>query len=179
MIVPTDRALHPLNRAGQIAAVVVIIWGIGTGLLSIGWALGSDLGLDTLGTRIQEQAREREPGFIATVWLSAGARLLVAALGAALLAALVGRGQLPRLVLLMTGYAGGGGLALYGLAGMVQAALAATGLITVPASMGEHAVRWYLLLWEPLWLIAGLALLVSTDACRRLTRSTSSRAATG
>ncbi|HEV2529343.1 MAG TPA: DUF3995 domain-containing protein [Thermomicrobiales bacterium] len=154
----------------RIAALVAIGWGIGTGLLSVAWAMGSDLGVNTLGTRIQEQAREREPAFIATVGASAVARLLVAVLGAALLAGLTGRHLVPRRVLLALGYAGGAGLTLYGAAGITQAALALAGVIDIPPSMGEHAVRWYLLLWEPLWLVAGFALLAAADGYRRVTR---------
>lgn len=149
-----------LARSGRIAAAIAIVWGLGAGILSVAWALGSDIALDQLGTRIQEQAREREPAFVAMIAGSATARFLVAVLGFALLIG-PARGW-SRRPLLVLGYLGGAGLTIYGIAGMIQAALAKTGVIATPSSMGEDAVIWYLLVWEPLWLVAGLALLVAT-----------------
>lgn len=156
----TTQRQERAARIGRQAAVVTMAWGVTTAALTASWALGGTLGLDQLGSRIQEQAVDRETGFVAMIWLSAVGRLLVAALGLSLW---FGRERsVPRRALLAVGWLAGLGLTLYGVAGIGQAALALGGAIATPASMGEAAVPWYLFLWEPLWLTGGLSLLVAT-----------------
>lgn len=167
MTISTGNAVRS-RRLRDRGGLLMIVWGMGTGLLSVYWATGGTVGLDQLGVRIQEQATARESSFMAMIWLSAVARLAYAALGMAL--AQPWGEILPRRVLLTLGWLGGGGLALYGLAGIAQAALVMAGFIDTPVSMGDAAVPWYLLLWEPLWLIGGIAGLIATLGFQRSTR---------
>ena len=156
----TTRRRDRVARIGRWAAILTIVWGVATAALTASWALGGTLGLHQLGTRIQEQALDRETSFVAMIWLSAVGRLLVTGLGFALW---FGRDRsIPRPILLTAAWLAGFGLTLYGVTGMIQAALALGGAISTPASMGEAAVPWYLFVWEPLWMIGGLSLLIAT-----------------
>ena len=48
----------------------------------------------------------------------------------------------------------------------------AVGARDVPTDVGDAAVLWYVLLWEPLWLLGGLLFLAAT---RQAARTTSHR----
>ena len=66
---------------------------------------------------------------------------------------------MPRRLLLVAGWATGLLLTLYGGMGLVSAALAEAG---VTEAADPATLRWYLLLWEPYWLVGGLLFLAAT-----------------
>jgi hypothetical protein len=132
-------------------------------------ALGGDLGVDQLAAEIREQAEEREPGFVAELWIAGALKVGAAGLGIALAIRL---GQRPRnRPLLIAGGLLAAGLLTYGTANLVQFGLMKVGAITTPDSVGPYAVDWYLFLWEPIWLIGGGAFAAAAWAYRRNTPS--------
>lgn len=142
--------------AGYAAAVWMLIFAA----MSFYWAAGGMLGARTLGTAIHDLAVEREPGFVAVLWLTGAAK----ALGAVLALALVrpwGR-LLPRRPLLWV--AGGGAVLLlgYGAANLVQHLLMATELIATPDGLGRAGTLWHLFFWDPFWLLGGALLALGT-----------------
>ena len=102
---------------------------------------------------------------MAVVWVTGFLKV-----GAALLAlALVrpwGR-SLPRRALLVAGWGTGAFLTLYGGAGIVTSALVELGLTE---ATDPTTVRWYLLLWEPIWLLGGLLFTAAAWQHRRIVR---------
>jgi hypothetical protein len=64
-------------------------------------------------------------------------------------------------------YVGGVFLVLYGVANWTQMLLVEMGVVDVPRSIGEAQVRWYLYLWEPLWIIGGVLMILTAEAYRR------------
>lgn len=123
------------------------------GAVSFYWAAGGTLGTGRLAKSVRELGLVRDPTFITEVWITGILKVLAGLLALALVRPW-GR-RLPRRPLRAAVWAAGGLLILYGGSGLVQAALIEAGVIDVPASMGEAAVRWYLVLWEPWWLLGG------------------------
>ena len=78
--------------------------------------------------------------------------------------------RLPRLALLILGWATGAGITLYAVANFVQHGLMAAGLIATPDALGTSAVAWHLALWDPFWLLGGLLFLGATRAFQRRRR---------
>ncbi|HST37988.1 MAG TPA: DUF3995 domain-containing protein [Conexibacter sp.] len=147
-------------------------WMVLFGLMSCAWGAGLLLGSDTLGVEIDRLARERDGGFVLTLWATGIAKLLAALLPVALAtgwpsapragsdessARRVCSGEprarraIRRATLLV-----GGAMTLYGLANLVQHALMQLRAIDVPAGLGGHAVPWHLALWDPFWLLGGV-----------------------
>ena len=138
------------------AGVATAVWGLAFAALSFSWAAGGRLLLGTLDTTLQDEARARELGFVVVLWSTGVLKLLIAALGLAVVRPwkTVGVGRLLR----MAAYVCGGTMALYGLVGAINGALAEVGAFD---PVDANAARWYLLLWGPVWLAGGLLLLAS------------------
>ncbi len=128
------------------------VWALLFAALSFYWAAGGRLGEGTIGAAVEGPALAREPWFVALLWATA-----VLKLAAAVLAFALARGprRLPRWVLLFAGWGAATLLSLYGLASLVQHLLIATGVLAVPAGLGEAALPWHLLLWDPVWIVGG------------------------
>src|SRR5690606_21070594 len=108
---------------------------------------------------IQDRTRDGDSGMR---MLTAMAGLLKVAGGVVALATCQRWGhRLPRRPLLLLVGAIGVVYALYGLAGFVEKVLMATGVIDIPDAFGEGAVVWYLLLWEPCWMLGGVLFLLT------------------
>lgn len=134
-------------------------WSLAFGLLSLYWAAGGELGVSTLAQSIQDRTRDGDSGMR---MLTAMAGLLKVAGGVVALATCQRWGhRLPRRPLLLLVGAIGVFYALYGLAGFVEKVLMATGVIDIPDAFGEGAVVWYLLLWEPCWMLGGVLFLLT------------------
>ena len=68
---------------------------------------------------------------------------------------------LPHGVLHVVAMTVGGLLILYGGADLVDHGLMAAGVIHTPVVLGQTAVRWHLLLWDPWWVIGGLLMIAT------------------
>jgi Protein of unknown function (DUF3995) len=159
----------PQRSRARWPAYAAATWALLFAAYSFYGALGGDLGVDQLAAEIREQAEEREPGFVAELWIAGALKVAAAGLGIALALRL---GRRPRnRPLLIAGGLLAGGLLIYGTANLVQFGLMKVRAITTPDSVGAYAVDWYLFLWEPIWLVGGVAFAAAAWAYGRNTPS--------
>jgi Protein of unknown function (DUF3995) len=160
-----------MNRAAYGAAA----WAILFAAMSAFWALGGTLGLETLGNEIEREARERDSDTIALVWVTAGLKLI----GAALALALVrpwGR-FLPWRPLVVANWIVGLGLIAYALANFVQHGLMKTGVVDTPEGLGSYAAGWHLGFWDPFWFLGGVLFIAAARRAGRASRAASAPSA--
>ena len=165
------RALHPQRSAApRTPALLAALWALAFAVASAYWAAGGTGGVNTIARSLADRAAEREPGFVATLWAVAAAKALLVALALALARPAAARFTRP---VRLAGWIAGGALTAYGAAGLVAFGLMALGAREVPTDVGDTAVLWYVVLWEPLWLLGGLLFLA---AARQAVRTTGHRA---
>jgi hypothetical protein len=125
-------------------------WSLAFGLISIYWAIGGDLGSNQLAPELQEQAKRRDTGFVAILWITGllkiAGGLIPLSLSLSLWTAI------PRKLLLILTWVGGILLALYGLGDIVGGTIRAAG------GEGGNAI-WYAVLWGPIWFLGGVLFL--------------------
>lgn len=155
-----------MARHSTLPAWLTFIWGLLFGGLNLYWSLGGELGIDYLGERLQEQAAERDTALLVINAIGGFGKIAIGLLAFATIARW-GR-SIPRRLHLGLLYVGGILLVLYGGANWTQMLLAELGVIDVPASIGEAQVRWYLFLWEPLWIIGGVLMVMTAEVYRRV-----------
>src|SRR6187455_1981640 len=120
MEAPSDRWVPPRWVAWGAVVVAFAFAGV-----SLAWALGSTVGLDTLGGAIERMARAGDPALLAANAVA----LVLKVMGGVLALALVqpwGR-HLPQRPLLVLGWLGAGVLVLYGALQTGSVALVAAG----------------------------------------------------
>ena len=141
--------------------------------VSLVWALGSTLGLDTLGGTIERRARAGDPVLRAANLVA----LVLKVLGGVLALALVQRWgrRLPRRLLLALGWSGATILVLYGLVQTTSVGLVALGVVVPAEPLSDRALLWRLFLWEPWFLAWGLLLAGATLRSQRLSSQPTSR----
>lgn len=153
------------NKQLRLFCFMATMWSILFMIVSIYWAFGGKLGLETLGESITTSASQ--PVFIWFVWLTAAMKL-----GAAIVAIALcykWKHRQIRMISLMTGFFVGTLCLLYGLANVVVRALMALDLISTPEAMYSSAAFWHLVLWNPWWIAGGvLFLAASVTAYRRV-----------
>jgi hypothetical protein len=149
----------------RLLAVLAAAWAFLFAAMSFYWAAGGMTGVETLGNEIERLARDREPGFVAEVWVTGVLKVL----GGLLALALVrqwGPG-FPRRVAEIAVLIVGIGLTLYGVANLVQHGLMEAGAVDVPDGLGPDAVTWHLALWDPWWILGGILFLAAGWSARR------------
>lgn len=129
-------------------------------LVSLYWALGGKVGLDTVGALATTMARSGG----ATAALVLGAVVALKVLGAVLALGLVQRwGRvLPQSWLLAVAGVASVLLILYGGIEVIAEALVEVGVIRPAGPVDWRALGWHLGLWDPLFLVWGLLLAVAT-----------------
>lgn len=146
-------------------AWLAFVWGVAFGALNLWWSLGGDVLLGHLGVRIQELVAAGDTTLLVVNTIGGLGKI---ALGLLALGTISRWGRrIPRRFSLVVLYAGGVLLALYGGANWVRMLLVEAGVVDVPASVGAAQVRWYLLLWEPVWMVGGVLLVLTGEAYRR------------
>jgi hypothetical protein len=162
-VFPRRSELRPSSPRLPLAAPASApaLWALLFAAASAYWAAGGTAGAGTVATALAERAAERDPGFVATLWATAALKAALAALALSLTRP---RGRILR----FAGWATGVALTLYGAVGLGEFGLMALGVLEVPADVGPAAVTWYLLLWEPVWLLGGLLFLAAVRAAPRL-----------
>lgn len=143
--------------AGSTAALLAF----GSAAVTAYWALGGTALLDTVGGAIERFARDRSTGALVVALVVIVAK---AAAGVAALALMRRRSR--RLATL----AAAGGIVL-GIYGAVLTSVGALVLAGIIASSPEdhYALRWHVLLWDPWFLLWGIALAVTGVSIRRAT----------
>ncbi|WP_205699127.1 DUF3995 domain-containing protein [Conexibacter sp. SYSU D00693] len=158
-----ERPVWHAPGGGPAAWLAAACWGA-FGALSAAWALGWDGALEGLSRDLQRDAAARETGFLALVWAAAALKL-----GAAALAVAVARpGRLApwrrRAVLALR--VGGVVTLLYGAVLWVEKLLMVAGAVDVPAALEDGVLGWYVLLWEPSFVVGGTLLLLAARRAR-------------
>jgi hypothetical protein len=150
------------------AAYAAAVWAFLFSVVSFYWAAGGTIGLNTLAAGLRELARTHNPGLAALAWVTGGLKVLAGVLALSL-ARPWGR-VVPRWLLLAGAWGAGVLLAIYGAANLVEFGLMEGGVIALPAFVGATALRWYLLLWEPWFLIGGILFLAAARSFSRRPR---------
>jgi uncharacterized protein DUF3995 len=161
---PTDRTPGSTTRPRHTwAAYAAAVWAGVFAAISLYWALGGMIGLDTVGGEIEKLARAGQGGVLA--W---GATLLKAA-GVVFALALVQRwGRVfPRMLMLVAGWAATAVLIGYGGLTVGGELLVATGAVEAPAGIDWYALHWHLALWDPYFVVWGVLLGIATWQYKR------------
>ena len=156
------------RRGAVAAAAVAAVLGAGHALASAYWALGGTALLDTIGGSLEEWGRDREPALVAGLAAIAAVKLVVA-LAAPVLAGVGAtavpawaRGRVPRAL----GWVAAGVLVAYG--GLLTAVGLAVqaGVVEAAADADDRALAWHAYLWDPWFLLWGVAFAVALRRSR-------------
>jgi hypothetical protein len=146
-------------RPAAVLALVAAGLGAGHALVSAYWALGGTALLDTIGGSLEEWGRDRGPAVVAALWAIVAVKLVVA-LAAPVLAG-VGAGRLPVWTRSRTprrlGWVAAGVLVAYGGLLTLVGLLVQAGAIDAAADADDRALAWHAYLWDPWFLLWGLA----------------------
>jgi hypothetical protein len=143
----------PYHRL-DLFALAACAWAVVFALVSTYWALGGEIGIDQLAQSIQNQLADNDSSLWLQNWLGVAAKCVWALLAFHMYRRVHQR--LARQIILVLGWATGVLLTLYGIAGTFEKLLMQFGAIEVAKSIGEDALIWYLLLWDPWRLLGGI-----------------------
>ncbi|MBW3634432.1 MAG: DUF3995 domain-containing protein [Chloroflexi bacterium] len=154
------------SRDARWAAYGAAVWAFAFAAVSVHWAAGGKVGIQTIAADIARIPLANDP---VVLWATAGLKVQAGMLALALIQPW---GQLlPRRVLIAAAWAAGLLLTLYGSANLVDHGRMVTGLRETPEVLGEQAVRWHLLLWDPVWLLGGILFLTAARHHSRRVRA--------
>jgi uncharacterized protein DUF3995 len=141
-----------------VAAYAACGWALLFAAANIYWGLGGELAIPIA----YPDTALANPALAAGNWL---AGVLKAGLGLIALATAQSWGQLiPHRLLLISAYATGICMALYGALGLIVDGLRLVGVFAVPPS-ALMSLRWHVFVWDPWWIIGGvLFVLVARSA---------------
>lgn len=145
----------PANKKWIVYAAVV--WTLIFTAMSVYWALGGMIGVESLGGAIYEKALDRDPSFIPLVWATAVAKLL----GAVFLLLLLKRKLSAKRTKIIKVLCAAAGIfmILYGVGNFITVSLA--GLHVLQFDLSAYALKWRLIFWEPFWVVGGIFYLLS------------------
>jgi hypothetical protein len=150
-------------------AISAAVWAFLFAATNLYWGLGGTFGVETLGQGIAEMAQARNPELLLINWISVGGKLALGLLALTLMRPWSKR--VSTLLHISTRIAGIL-LAFYGVGNFIQHALMLTGTIPLARLLGSlDAVRWHILLWDPLWLIGGVLFLLLANNYRKTKRA--------
>ena len=163
-----EARARPASGVGRStwAAWAACAWALLFALMSFYWALGGQLGANTLGSGIQALAHD--PGFIAVVWLTGVAKVIGALFALTLI--YPWPRWLPSGWRFALAWIGGVGLALYGGVQLVIEGLVLGGAIRVSGPVDWEGLRWHVWLWDPWWLLGGILFLLAAWQYQRSRR---------
>jgi hypothetical protein len=139
--------------AARRAAIAACAWALLFAALSFFWAAGGRTGIHPL-----EQTATGNTGLWVAANVFAGLLKIGAGVAALALARVGARHALYR-PLLAFAWLAGVGMCLYGGLGLISDILHVTGVVNDPAT--RHWFFWYLVVWDPWWVLGG-ALFVAT-----------------
>ena len=156
-----DIRSRPTLWAGYAACA----WSFVFAATSAYWAAGGTFGLDAVSPEIVSLTQ--------SPWFAPLLRGVVAAkvlLGLLALALVRGWGRLaPCWMLLAAAWGAGSLLILHGGSNLIVRGLMAAGVMTTPPSMYSTTAFWYLVLWDPWFLLGGMLFCVAAWNYRRKT----------
>jgi hypothetical protein len=149
--------LRDATAPGRVPALAAAVLAFASAAVSLFWTLGGTLLLDTVGGALEDLARTRSPP---AVMLGVAT---VAIKGAAGVLALQLAGSAPpgRRVLVLTA-AAAAVLSFWGGANVLAGSLVLAGVIDPGEPVDEHALRWHVVLWDPWFVVWGVALAWAT-----------------
>jgi len=142
------------GRSGHGTARAACIIGLLFAAVSAYWGLGGRWLLDTLDSRIQEQALAGSAGIYVAVWAAAVLKVVAALLPLLALRGLANR-RWSRTVWFLA-WAAAVILTGYGLMQTTIGLLAQAGVIHAPATASARVLAWGAYVWDPWFLIWGL-----------------------
>ena len=165
----TETQAQTARRFGREtwAAYAACVWALLFALMSFYWALGGQLGLNTLGAGIRALAHD--PGFVAIVWLTGIAKVIGGLFALTLVRPWAH--WLPPIWKLALAWIGGAGLALYGGVNLIVEWLVVVGVIQMNGLEVTEGIRWHAWLWDPWWLLGGVLFLLAAWRYRRSRRT--------
>ena len=151
-----------LSRRAVWVAYAACGWALLFAALSFFWAAGGRTGLHPLELEVA-------PGNSMWIIINLGAGILKALIGLLALALVQPWGRIfPRKLLRACAWILGVGMSLYGGLGLVSDVLHVTGVIRDPEN-GKWFF-WYLVLWDPWWVLGGVLYLTAAWLTRRIPR---------
>jgi hypothetical protein len=156
-------------RLAEVSAAVASVLGLGSAVVSLGWGLGNTLLLDTVGGVAERAALERTPLALAGI-VSVVALKVVAALLPGWSLSPDGSAVYPsarRRVVRALGWVAAVVLTGYGAVMTVGGILVTSGVIDAAPGADTRAIAWHAFLWDPWFLLWGLAATVALLASRR------------
>ncbi len=146
------------TAVGRRFAYAACAWALGHAAMTTYWALGGTVGLGLLSEGVRQQAAARRPGFVAVLWGVVALKVLA---GLFALALVRREGErLPRWLRLTAAWGTGVLLTAYAAAGLGLGVLVQTEILSA-ADQPDPALKWYLGVWYPLWLLGGLLFLAA------------------
>ena len=156
---PTGTTTSRVDRTGLLgwwAAYGACALALAYAAVSFYWAAGGTAGLSTIGGKLEEMARARDPGLLALVLVTAFLKVAYGLLALALVRPF-GR-AFPRWALLAAAWAGATLLSAYGGLLVAAQALVALGVLEVAGPADRTALLWHLFVWDTWFLLMGLLL---------------------
>lgn len=150
-------------------ALAACLWAVAFGLLSLFWAAGGELGISTLAQTIQDAAREGDDAMRLSTAVTGLLKIAAGAL--ALWTLRPAGGRKLRVVGLSLLWGCAILFGLYGLLGFFEKLLMGLGAIGVPDGLGEDVVWWYVVLWEPIWILGGVLFFMTASLFGRSLRA--------
>jgi hypothetical protein len=142
------------------AAIAAAALALASAAVTAFWLLGGTLGLDTVGGRIEKEARQGTAAIRAVLAVTLIAKLAAGGLALALADSRTSR----RRSVIVLGYVGGAGLALYG--GVLVVAGAAALAFGSSSGRDDYALRWHVFFWDPWFFVWGVAWLLAATRAR-------------
>lgn len=127
--------------------------------ISVYWALGGMIGINTVGGDIAAMAKS---GTVTAFLMAWGAAVMKAA-GVVFALALVQRwGRVfPRWLMLGAGWLAAVVLTAYGVINVALEFVVTVGIMAVPNGADLYALHWHLWLWDPLFAVWGILLAIA------------------
>ena len=163
-MVGASRGLGTVGQSGRrlalAAAYATCAWAVLFAAANIYWGLGGRLAIPFADA----EATLADPILVAGNWLAAVLKL---GLGLLALATFQPWGQLiPRRLALVSIYAAGISMLLYGALGLIVDGLRLVGVFAVSPS-AWIALRWHVFLWDPWWIVGGVLFLLVARLAHR------------
>jgi hypothetical protein len=156
-----------VSMTAFVASYVAALLAFASAGVTAYWLAGGTALLDTVGGALERLARSRSASALAIALLVVMAKVAAGAFAVALT-------RRPSRRLGTLAAVAGALLAIYGAVLTVAGALVLTGAVSTSPT-DEHALRWHTLLWDPWFLVWGVALAVAGISVGRSRRGRSPR----